>query len=129
MHRLAYNGDVARRSPGQLAVFQGGPSRTRGNEAPISGFIRVERVRDVGEASSLCSLEKKQSEDASPTTDEKGMIARKQQQSDWENSRTQALKNSRSQRRNEGLQPISHRTILEFLSARVLEFSRGNSGE
>ena len=28
VHRLAYNGDVARRSPGQLAVFQGGPSRT-----------------------------------------------------------------------------------------------------
>jgi hypothetical protein len=33
VHRLAYNGDVA---AGQLAVFQGGPSRTGGNEAPIS---------------------------------------------------------------------------------------------
>src|SRR5262249_41492884 len=41
VHRLAYNGDVA---AGQLAVFQGGPSRTCGNEAPISGFIRVERA-------------------------------------------------------------------------------------
>src|SRR5713226_5412618 len=41
VYRLAYNGDVARRSPGQLAVFQGGPSRT-GGKAPISGFIRVE---------------------------------------------------------------------------------------
>ena len=41
VYRLAYNGDVARRSPGQLAVFQGGPSRTDG-KAPISGFIRVE---------------------------------------------------------------------------------------
>ena len=38
MHRLAYNDDVA---AGQLAVFQGGPSRTGSNEAPISGFIRV----------------------------------------------------------------------------------------
>ena len=33
VHRLAYNGDVA---AGQLAVFQGGPSRTGGNEAPLS---------------------------------------------------------------------------------------------
>src|SRR5215469_309917 len=41
VYRLAYNGDVA---AGQLAVFQGGPSRTGGNEAPISGFIRVERA-------------------------------------------------------------------------------------
>ena len=32
VHRLAYNGDVA---AGQLAVFQGGPSRT-GGKAPIS---------------------------------------------------------------------------------------------
>jgi hypothetical protein len=32
VHRLAYNGDVA---AGQLAVFQGGPSRT-GDKAPIS---------------------------------------------------------------------------------------------
>jgi len=40
VHRLAYNGDVA---AGQLAVFQGGPSRT-GGKAPISGFIRVERA-------------------------------------------------------------------------------------
>src|ERR1700738_5576063 len=38
--RLAYNGDVA---TGQLAVFQGGPSRT-GGKAPISGFIRVKRA-------------------------------------------------------------------------------------
>src|ERR1700738_2253519 len=38
--RLAYNGDVA---AGQLAVFQGGPSRT-GGKAPISGFIRVKRA-------------------------------------------------------------------------------------
>jgi hypothetical protein len=30
--RLAYNGDV---TAGQLAVFQGGPSRTGGSEAPI----------------------------------------------------------------------------------------------
>src|SRR5260370_24857835 len=35
VHRLAYNGDVA---AGQLAVFQGA------SEAPISGFIRVERA-------------------------------------------------------------------------------------
>jgi hypothetical protein len=75
VYRLAYNGDVARRSPGQLAVFQGGPSRT-GGKAPLSGFIRVDparrrknsqltarrvalkmgrRPRDVGEASSLCA--------------------------------------------------------------------------
>src|SRR5271157_3072411 len=40
VYRLAYNGDVA---AGQLAVFQGGPSRT-GGKAPISGFIRVERA-------------------------------------------------------------------------------------
>jgi len=32
VYRLAYNGDVA---AGQLAVFQGGPSRT-GGKAPIS---------------------------------------------------------------------------------------------
>jgi hypothetical protein len=32
VHRLAYNGDVV---GGQLAVFQGGPSRT-GGKAPIS---------------------------------------------------------------------------------------------
>src|ERR1700736_1169626 len=36
VHRLAYNGDVA---AGQLAVFQGGPSRT-GGKVPISGLIR-----------------------------------------------------------------------------------------
>src|SRR5713101_2540512 len=36
VYRLAYNGDVARRSPGQLAVFRGA------SEAPISGFIRGE---------------------------------------------------------------------------------------
>ena len=41
VYRLAYNGDVVRRSPDQSAVFQGGPSRT-GGKAPISGFIRVE---------------------------------------------------------------------------------------
>jgi hypothetical protein len=41
VRRLAYNGDVA---AGQLAVFQGGPSRTGGSEAPISGFIRIERA-------------------------------------------------------------------------------------
>ena len=41
VHRLANNGDVA---AGQLAVFQGGPSRTGSNEVPISGFIRVERA-------------------------------------------------------------------------------------
>ena len=41
VHRLAYNGDVA---ADQLAFFQGGPSRTGSNEAPISGFIRVERA-------------------------------------------------------------------------------------
>jgi hypothetical protein len=41
VHRLAYNGDVA---ASQLAVFQGGPSRTGDNEAPISGFMRVERA-------------------------------------------------------------------------------------
>jgi len=35
VYRLAYNGDVA---AGQLAVFQGA------SEAPISGFIRVERA-------------------------------------------------------------------------------------
>src|SRR5215469_5139606 len=35
VHRLAYNDDVA---AGQLAVFQGA------SEAPISGFIRVERA-------------------------------------------------------------------------------------
>ena len=40
VYRLAYNGDVA---AGQLAVFQGGPSRT-GGKAPISGVIRVERA-------------------------------------------------------------------------------------
>src|ERR1700682_2668445 len=40
VHRLAYNGDVA---AGQLAVFQGGPSRT-GGKVPVSGLIRVERV-------------------------------------------------------------------------------------
>src|ERR1700687_5038527 len=40
VHRLAYNGDVA---AGQLAVFQGGPSRT-GGKAPISGLIRVKRA-------------------------------------------------------------------------------------
>jgi hypothetical protein len=40
VYRLAYNGDVA---AGQLAVFQGGPSRI-GTKAPISGFIRVERA-------------------------------------------------------------------------------------
>ena len=39
--RLAYNGDV---TAGQLAVFQGGPSRTGGSEAPISELIRVERA-------------------------------------------------------------------------------------
>ncbi len=36
VHRLAYNGDVARRSPGRLAVFRGASA------VPISGFIRVE---------------------------------------------------------------------------------------
>src|ERR1700736_2489006 len=41
VHRLAHNGDVA---AGQLAVFQGGPSRT-GGKAPISGFIRVDPSR------------------------------------------------------------------------------------
>jgi hypothetical protein len=41
VHRLAYKGDVA---AGLLAVFQGGPNRTGGNEAPISGFIRAERA-------------------------------------------------------------------------------------
>jgi len=40
VYRLAYNGDVA---AGQLAVFQGGPSRT-GGKAPISGSIRAERA-------------------------------------------------------------------------------------
>jgi hypothetical protein len=40
VHRLAYNGDVA---AGQLAVFQGGPSRT-GGKVPISGLIRIERA-------------------------------------------------------------------------------------
>jgi hypothetical protein len=40
-HRLAYNGDIA---VGQLAVFQGGPSRTGSNEAPISELIRAERA-------------------------------------------------------------------------------------
>src|SRR5271157_3473085 len=40
VYRLAYNGDVA---AGQLAVFQGGPSRT-GGKAPMSGFIRAERA-------------------------------------------------------------------------------------
>jgi protein-S-isoprenylcysteine O-methyltransferase Ste14 len=39
VHHLAYSDDVA---AGQLAVFQGGPSRTGGSEAPISGFIRVD---------------------------------------------------------------------------------------
>src|SRR5271169_214580 len=41
VYRLAYNGDVA---AGQLAVFQGGPSRT-GGKAPISGFIRADPPR------------------------------------------------------------------------------------
>jgi hypothetical protein len=41
VHRLAYNSDVA---AGQLAVFQAGPSRTGGSEAPISELIRVERA-------------------------------------------------------------------------------------
>jgi hypothetical protein len=41
VYRLASNGDVA---AGQLAVFQGGPSRT-GGKAPISGFIRVDPPR------------------------------------------------------------------------------------
>ena len=80
--RLAYNDDVAAGSA--AADFQRGPSRTGGNEAPISGFIRVDpprrrknsqpaaarrvalkmgrRPRDVGKASSLCSPGKKQSE-------------------------------------------------------------------
>jgi hypothetical protein len=40
VHRLAYNGDVA---AGQLAAFQGGPSRA-GGKAPISGLIRAERA-------------------------------------------------------------------------------------
>src|SRR5208337_3813612 len=40
VYRLAYNGDVA---AGQLAVFQGGPSRT-GGKAPISELIWVERA-------------------------------------------------------------------------------------
>src|SRR5260370_13754857 len=38
VHRLAYNGKVARRSPGQLAVFQGGPSRT-GGKTPLFVLI------------------------------------------------------------------------------------------
>jgi hypothetical protein len=42
VHRLAYNGDIAAR---QLAVFQGGLSRTGGNEVSISGFIRVDPPR------------------------------------------------------------------------------------
>jgi hypothetical protein len=41
VRRLAYISDVA---AGQLAVFQGGPSRT-GGKAPISGFIRVDPPR------------------------------------------------------------------------------------
>jgi|SRR5271166_858655 len=40
VYRLAHNIDVA---AGQLAVFQGGPSRT-GGKAPIFEFIRVERA-------------------------------------------------------------------------------------
>src|ERR1700752_5070260 len=39
VHRLAYNSDVVRQAPDQLAVFQGA------SEAPISELIRVERVR------------------------------------------------------------------------------------
>jgi hypothetical protein len=38
VYRLAYNDDVARQAPGQLAVFQGA------SEAPISELIRVERA-------------------------------------------------------------------------------------
>jgi hypothetical protein len=37
VYRLAYNGDVVRQAPDQLAVFQGA------SEAPISELIRVER--------------------------------------------------------------------------------------
>jgi hypothetical protein len=44
VHRLAYNSDVVRQAPDQLAVFQGGPSRTGGSEAPLSELIRVERA-------------------------------------------------------------------------------------
>jgi hypothetical protein len=40
VHRLAYYGDVV---AGQMAVFQGGPSRT-GGKVPISEWIRVERA-------------------------------------------------------------------------------------
>ena len=36
VYRLAYNRDVA---AGQLAVFQGGPSRTGSNEAPIQHYF------------------------------------------------------------------------------------------
>jgi hypothetical protein len=63
--------------------FKAGPSWTGGNEEHIPGFIQVDPprqrknsqlaaapggLRDVSEASSLCPLGKKQSEDASPTT-------------------------------------------------------------
>src|SRR5271157_153388 len=41
VYRLAHNIDVA---AGQLAVFQGGPSRT-GGKAPIFEFIRVDPPR------------------------------------------------------------------------------------
>jgi hypothetical protein len=41
VYRLTYNGDVA---AGQLAVFQGGPSRT-GGKVPISGSIRADPPR------------------------------------------------------------------------------------
>jgi hypothetical protein len=38
VHRLAYNGDVAQ---GQLALFQGGPSRTGGQAAHSQLFLRL----------------------------------------------------------------------------------------
>jgi hypothetical protein len=41
VHRLAYNGDFA---AGQMAVFQGGPSRT-GGKAPISEPYRPSEQR------------------------------------------------------------------------------------
>src|ERR1700751_3078622 len=44
VHRLAYHSDVVRQAPDQLAVFQGGPSRTGGSEAPLSEGAR--RGRD-----------------------------------------------------------------------------------
>src|ERR1700724_808036 len=52
VHRLAYYGDVA---AVQLAVLQGGPSRT-GGKVPISGLIRVERA--TGKNSHLAAARK-----------------------------------------------------------------------